>query len=118
EYFLRVAQQLTETLSQPTREGPIFRIDLRLRPRGREGEPAISLAAALRYYRETAHDWELQALIKARHSAGDVELTREFIRGVEAGIDRPGLNFMAVDTARASEDRITGQRSPPPEQII
>jgi [glutamine synthetase] adenylyltransferase / [glutamine synthetase]-adenylyl-L-tyrosine phosphorylase len=117
EYFIRLAQQLTETLCQPTREGPVFRIDLRLRPRGREGEPAISLAAALRYYRETAQDWELQALIKARHSAGDLELAREFIRGVEPRIYRPGLNFLAVETARASQERISRHRGARRKQL-
>src|SRR5438876_800525 len=36
EYFIRQAQLLTEILSQPTAEGPVFRIDLRLRPQGNE----------------------------------------------------------------------------------
>ena len=61
EYFIRLAQQATEILSRVTREGPVFRIDLRLRPQGNEGELAVSLGHALRYYAETAHDWERQA---------------------------------------------------------
>ena len=36
EYFVRLAQQTTELLSRHTREGPVFRIDLRLRPQGGE----------------------------------------------------------------------------------
>src|SRR5947209_11750363 len=47
EYFVRLAQQVTEILSRPTIDGPIFRIDLRLRPQGNEGELAISLSNAL-----------------------------------------------------------------------
>jgi glutamate-ammonia-ligase adenylyltransferase len=86
EYFIRLAQQVTETLGKVTAEGQVFRIDLRLRPQGREGEPAIALSNAQRYYSERAHDWELQALIKVRHSAGDVALAREFIRGVQPGV--------------------------------
>src|SRR6266568_2817345 len=80
EYFVRLAQQVTEILSRPTAEGAVFRIDLRLRPQGNEGELAISLSNALRYYAETAHDWERQALIKVRHSAGNVQLARAFVR--------------------------------------
>ncbi|PYX89709.1 MAG: hypothetical protein DMG68_04160 [Acidobacteria bacterium] len=60
EYFIRLAQQVTEILSRVTAEGPVFRIDLRLRPQGHEGELAIGLAQALRYYADTANDWELQ----------------------------------------------------------
>ena len=37
EYFIRLAQNTTEILSRITRDGPVFRIDLRLRPQGGEG---------------------------------------------------------------------------------
>jgi glutamate-ammonia-ligase adenylyltransferase len=83
EYFVRLSQHVTEALSRVTQEGSVFRIDLRLRPQGNEGELAISLEAALRYYNRVAHDWERQALIKVRHSAGDTSLAREFIRRVQ-----------------------------------
>ena len=63
----------TDILSRPTREGAVFRIDLRLRLKGNEGELAISMARAQDYYATAAHDWERQALIKIRHSAGDID---------------------------------------------
>ena len=50
EYFIRLAQHTTDILSRITREGPVFRIDLRLRPQGGEGELAIRLSQALTYY--------------------------------------------------------------------
>ena len=93
EYFIRLAQQTTELLSRHTREGPVFRIDLRLRPQGNEGEPAVPLPHAIDYYSHVAHDWELQAMIKVRHSAGDVGLAREFVRRVQPFVYRPELNF-------------------------
>ena len=49
EYFIRLAQLTTELLSRHTREGPVFRIDLRLRPQGNEGEPAVPLPHAIHY---------------------------------------------------------------------
>jgi len=67
EYFVRLAQQMTEIVSHPTAEGAVFRIDLRLRPQGNEGELAVNLSRALDYYTKIAHDWERQALIKARY---------------------------------------------------
>ena len=83
EYFIRLSQHITDTLSRVTREGPVFRIDLRLRPQGNEGELAISMDTALKYYTSTARDWERQALIKLRYSAGQISLAREFIRSVQ-----------------------------------
>ncbi len=110
EYFIRLSQQVTEVLSRVTPEGSVFRIDLRLRPQGREGEPAVGLAHALRYYAETAHDWERQALIKVRHSAGSVVLAREFVRGVQPHVYRAEVNFEAVETALNTREKIGAHR--------
>ncbi len=110
EYFIRLAQQLTELLSRHTREGPVFRIDLRLRPQGNEGEPAVPLAHAIHYYSHVAHDWELQAMIKARHAAGDVGLAREFVRAVQPYVYRPEVNFLAIKTALDTRKKIGSHR--------
>ena len=110
EYFIRLAQLTVEILSRNTAEGSVFRIDLRLRPQGKEGEPAVSLAHALRYYEEVAHDWELQALIKARCSAGSLELAKTFIKGIEPRVYSKQLNFAAIKTALQSQERMARRR--------
>ena len=107
EYFVRLAQHVTDMLSRSTPEGPVFRIDLRLRPQGREGEPAVGLNQALRYYRTAAHDWELQAMIKARHSAGDAALTRQVLQELEPLVYRGEANFAAIETALNSLEKIS-----------
>lgn len=115
EYFIRLAQETTQVLSRHTREGQVFRIDLRLRPQGHEGELAVALPRAVQYYSEVAQDWELQAMIKARHSAGDPVLAREFIRALEPFVYRPNVNFVAVKTALETRERIDkrGKRPTP-----
>ena len=110
EYFIRLAQQTTELLSRHTREGPVFRIDLRLRPQGNEGEPAVPLPHAVHYYSRIAHDWELQAMIKARHSAGDLALARELLRAVQPYVYQEDLNFVAIKTALDTREKIGSRR--------
>src|SRR5271166_2902849 len=110
EYFIRLAQQTTELLSRHTREGPVFRIDLRLRPQGNEGEPAVPLPHAVHYYSHVAHDWELQAMIKARHSAGDLALARGFLRAVQPYVYQEDLNFAAIKTALETREKIGSRR--------
>lgn len=110
EYFVRQAQLITDTLSRTTAEGAVFRIDLRLRPQGHEGEPAVALGQAVHYYTHAAHDWELQALIKARFSAGDPDLAREFIRAVQPRVYVTHVNFAAVETAVNSRRKIGEHR--------
>ena len=106
EYFIELAQETTDLLSRPTLEGQVFRIDLRLRPQGHEGELAVALPRAIQYYSEMAQDWELQAMIKARHSAGDVSLTREFVHAIAPLVYRPNVNFAAIKTALQTRERI------------
>ena len=106
EYFIRLAQGVTDLLSRVTTEGSVFRIDLRLRPRGADGELAISLDQALLYYTQTAQDWELQALIKARHSAGDAAITTSFVRAVQPHVYTEAINFRAIKTALVAREKM------------
>jgi glutamate-ammonia-ligase adenylyltransferase len=98
EYFVRLAHAITRTITQSTPQGQVFRVDLRLRPEGEQGDLAIALSSALEYYEHRARDWELQMLIKARHSAGDAKLTRDFLRGVDSELYRSPGDFAAVES--------------------
>ncbi|MGA2527849.1 MAG: bifunctional [glutamine synthetase] adenylyltransferase/[glutamine synthetase]-adenylyl-L-tyrosine phosphorylase [Acidimicrobiales bacterium] len=48
-----------------------YRIDTNLRPEGRSGVLVRSIASYVTYWERWARPWEFQALLKARHSAGD-----------------------------------------------
>jgi [glutamine synthetase] adenylyltransferase / [glutamine synthetase]-adenylyl-L-tyrosine phosphorylase len=78
EYFIRLAEMVARVVGQPSGEGAAYRVDLRLRPHGRDGALASSLDEAVRYYRETAQPWELQALIRSRAAAGAASLYEKF----------------------------------------
>ncbi|HUQ64254.1 MAG TPA: bifunctional [glutamine synthetase] adenylyltransferase/[glutamine synthetase]-adenylyl-L-tyrosine phosphorylase [Acidimicrobiales bacterium] len=56
-----------------------FRVDVDLRPEGRDGPLIRSLASYEAYWDRWAHTWEFQALIKARPVAGDSALGSAFL---------------------------------------
>ena len=60
-----------------------FEPDPDLRPEGRAGPLARSLAAFLEYWERWAEPWELQALLRARPVAGEEDLGRRFVRWAE-----------------------------------
>jgi len=107
EYFVRLAHAVTRTITQMTPQGQVFRVDLRLRPEGDQGDLAISLKSAAEYYEHRARDWELQMLIKARHSAGDPKLTREFLRDVEPYIYGVPTDFEAIESVLWAREKIS-----------
>ncbi len=82
EYFNRLAESVSRIVGQQAGEGAAYRVDLRLRPFGRDGALATSIEEAVRYYREKAQAWELQALIRSRSAAGAAALYTRFAERV------------------------------------
>ncbi|HVS62821.1 MAG TPA: glutamine synthetase adenylyltransferase [Thermoanaerobaculia bacterium] len=69
-----LGRRLTDHIKRATAHGFLYRVDLRLRPWGRDGPLVQSVDSYLDYLGESAHASERQALIKARPIAGDLEL--------------------------------------------
>ncbi|MEP6603786.1 MAG: bifunctional [glutamate--ammonia ligase]-adenylyl-L-tyrosine phosphorylase/[glutamate--ammonia-ligase] adenylyltransferase [Spartobacteria bacterium] len=80
EFFNRLAAKILETFNSTHPEGPLFRVDLRLRPEGTAGPLTRSLRSMEYYYSGFGETWERLALIKARGIAGSAELTYDFLR--------------------------------------
>ncbi len=74
----RIAAAAMQVCSDHTAEGTIWPVDAGLRPEGKAGPLARTLASHQGYYERWAKTWEFQALLKARPIAGDLELGRAF----------------------------------------
>jgi len=89
ERYPRLAQRLMSFLQMPLREGRLYQIDTRLRPSGNQGALVIGSEGFVRYHTGAAPGadgvasavrsqlWERQALLRARHVAGDPLLFAE-----------------------------------------
>ncbi|HKO99223.1 MAG TPA: hypothetical protein VJU86_19645 [Pyrinomonadaceae bacterium] len=99
EYFIKLSENITKLVGKPAGEGAAYRVDLRLRPHGRDGALACSLDEALRYYANSAQAWELQTLIRSRSAAGSNSLFARFAEAVEEHVYRPEVS---IDEALAS----------------
>jgi len=111
EFFVRAANQLTSLLSTYTSEGMCYRVDLRLRPDGSQGEVCISLEAARQYYANRARDWELQMMIKARVAAGDKATGQGLLDFVEPRTYSTTLDFSAIEELSATRERLNEKLS-------
>jgi glutamate-ammonia-ligase adenylyltransferase len=88
-FFDAWVQSAVAMVTKTTPDGPSLRVDMNLRPRGRDGELTLPAEAGLAYYREWADLWERQAWIKARCCAGDEELGTRFLRQMEEVVYQP-----------------------------
>jgi glutamate-ammonia-ligase adenylyltransferase len=80
--YARLMEEVRSDLSRHTEEGYAYRVDLRLRPFGREGELVPSFSALVAYYRRKASLWEIQAGLKVRPVAGNVRLGYAFLENM------------------------------------
>ena len=80
QFLHRMVRKLMHLLTVRTYTGPLYEIDMRLRPSGSAGLMVSSLSAFREYQTSRAWVWEHQALIRARAVAGDPALMRDFER--------------------------------------
>ncbi|MEL6281777.1 MAG: bifunctional [glutamine synthetase] adenylyltransferase/[glutamine synthetase]-adenylyl-L-tyrosine phosphorylase [Pseudomonadota bacterium] len=88
QYYARLTQRLTAALTAPTSEGALYEVDMRLRPSGRSGPLATSLAAFTRYQSESAWVWEQMALTRGRVVAGPTDLARDVAAAVATALGK------------------------------
>ena len=82
ETAARVMEGLRTDLSSHSDEGYAYRVDLRLRPFGGSGDLVPTVSGLLEYYRRQASLWEIQAAIKMRPVAGNLQLGHRVVEAV------------------------------------
>lgn len=88
-YYTRLIQRFLSAVTAPTREGPLYEVDMRLRPSGKSGPLATSLKAFIQYQADQAWTWERMALTRARPIAGTPDLMAELTATFRAMLTRP-----------------------------
>lgn len=107
EYFVKLAEAVVKFAGQSAGEGAAYRVDLRLRPHGRDGALACSLDEATRYYHKTAQAWERQALIRSRAAAGSPSLFSQFAGAVKSHVFRVDVSVKeALESVRLAKQKI------------
>jgi glutamate-ammonia-ligase adenylyltransferase len=76
EAYGRLSERLIAAISSLTREGSLYRMDLRLRPDGRNGLTSMGARAFTEYLTERALPWEWLAYVKLRAAGGDTQFGR------------------------------------------
>ncbi len=102
----RYTRKVIELLSQPTGEGYVLRVDLRLRPASEVSPLAVPMAGAIAHYESSALAWERAAFIRARASSGDIGAGETFLDEIRSFVWRRSLDFTAIEEIRRLTKRI------------
>jgi [glutamine synthetase] adenylyltransferase / [glutamine synthetase]-adenylyl-L-tyrosine phosphorylase len=109
EYFGLLSRMLIRLLSEPTAEGIVWSVDMRLRPGGDAATICLSLDATADYYQNYGQTWERAMLIKARPVAGDLSLGEELVEDIAPFIYRRYLDYTTVAALADMKRRIDTQ---------
>jgi glutamate-ammonia-ligase adenylyltransferase len=74
ETYSRLVELMIAALSSITREGYLYRVDMRLRPHGKNGPLVTSSEGFLDYLKQESAPWEWLAYVKLRSVGGDQEM--------------------------------------------
>ncbi len=99
QYFARAAQAIVAALTIPTRDGPLYQVDMRLRPSGNMGPVAVSLSAFRQYHQQSAWTWERLALTRARVISGPVAVSRKTAASIRMAMKSGNSLTICADTA-------------------
>lgn len=108
-FFTCLARDLIKTISAPTADGFVFRVDARLRPYGEAGALVLPFDRLEAYYEEQGREWERYALIKARTVAGDQVAGAALLERLRPFVYRRYLDYGAFDSLRDMKARIMAE---------
>ena len=101
EAVARLGETLTELLSTKC-----FRVDMRLRPGGRNAPLVTPFGGALSFYQSFGQTWERAALLRARPVAGTLEVGRRLLGELSHFVYRRYLDFDTLRQLRAMKHQI------------
>ena len=111
QWFIRAVHAYIAALTAPDADGPMYAVDMRLRPSGNKGPVAVSLAGFARYHAainegEGAWTYERMALTRARVVAGPPALRRKIEAAIRVAIDHAGAPAKIRADAAAMRARL------------
>lgn len=105
----RQISELRKLAADPVLE---FEFDIDLRPEGKNGPIARSLASYAAYYDKWANTWEAQALLRARVIAGSEELITDFTKLIDQYRYPENVSQSAIIEIRRIKARVETERLP------
>ncbi|NLE79970.1 MAG: bifunctional [glutamine synthetase] adenylyltransferase/[glutamine synthetase]-adenylyl-L-tyrosine phosphorylase [Rhodococcus sp.] len=112
KWAIGVADRVRTLLGAASTDPPL-EVDTGLRPEGRSGPVVRTLSSYAAYYDQWAQAWEVQALLRAHHIAGDPDLGLRFLHMIDkTRYPAGGVSEQSVREIRRIKARVDSERLP------
>jgi glutamate-ammonia-ligase adenylyltransferase len=112
QWFIRAVHAFIAAVTAPDAEGPMFAVDMRLRPSGNKGPVAVSLPSFQHYHASAAWTWERMALTRARVIAGPPKLKAAVEAAIRVALANAGESERVRADAAAMRARTLRELPP------
>ena len=106
EIATRLATRMMRAMDANSQEPPLWQVDPNLRPEGKSGALVRTLESHVSYYERWAENWEFQALLKARHMAGDSLLGETYVERLQPFVWASSGREAFVESAQKMRERV------------
>ncbi|MDO8643530.1 MAG: bifunctional [glutamate--ammonia ligase]-adenylyl-L-tyrosine phosphorylase/[glutamate--ammonia-ligase] adenylyltransferase, partial [bacterium] len=109
EYLQAITRKVIQAMGALMEGDHVFRVDMGLRPGGKDSDLIISLDSALEYYQILARNWERMAFIKARALAGNMKLGKAFLKELQPIVYRKFIDYTILAEIRSMKQKILAE---------
>ena len=106
EISTRLATRMMRAMDANAAEPALWQVDPNLRPEGKSGALVRTLESHVSYYERWAENWEFQALLKARHLAGDLALGEAYVSKMQPFVWASAGRDSFVESAQKMRERV------------
>lgn len=110
QFHVKLFERVIASMARVTEHGFVFRVDMNLRPEGKRGPLANSLASAERYYETWGRTWERAAWIRSRPVAGDPKLGAAVLEMMRPFVWRRSFDLKAIEEIIGMKEKIDEAR--------
>ncbi len=99
-YYRKLAVKTVAILSERNSEGFLYRVDLRLRPGGKNAPISLSVDGYNNYYTTFGQLWERMAMLKAQPIAGDIKLGKQLLIEITPFVYKKSIDLSYIEEIR------------------
>lgn len=112
QWFIRLSHSFIGALTAQGAGGPLYHVDMRLRPSGNQGPVAVSLAAFRNYHARESWTWERLALTRARVLAATPGFAATVREAIVNALCRPEPRAKVLADTAAMQARLATDMPP------
>jgi glutamate-ammonia-ligase adenylyltransferase len=116
-YFQKLGRRIIQILDSTTKDGIVYRVDMRLRPFGSAAPLVCTVSNLVDYLESEGRDWERYAWLRASFIAGNKANAKQILESIQPFIYRKYIDYNVFESLRQIKEQITRNQANDKENL-